>query len=460
MKQQSLRGHLLVWQLAWLLVLFLASCPVVIWLANKFADQVYDENLLKSADSVIARIENDKDGIKVDLPATARKWLRHQDKDSFYYQVLGPENQLIDCDEYLPVPKVRAKPGDHVFYNDLVNGDRVRALEVCLPHPQHDLKSVYIQVAETVNTRQAFTHIILLALFVTQGLFISVSALAIWLGVNRGLMPLKNLEGTLARRSPTDLEPVPIEDAPTEAVSLVRIINALLAEVSVHIDRQARFAGNVAHQLRTPLSGIKTYVGLALRATSDEKVKGLLEQIDTGILRLISLIEKMLLLARSDPTLLSHKIDSRVDLNTVVLEATAELMPHSAKKHIELEVSPLSAPVEVFGDPLSLLELTKNITENAIAHSPEGGNVRVKVNDEHGISLIVEDNGPGIPKDERERVFEPFYRTSSTTVAGTGLGLSIALDIAKAHRATISIQDGEQETGTRVVVTFPPTKPL
>ena len=456
MKQRSLRTHLLVWQLTGLLVLCLASCPLIIWLGHVLAREVYDEVLLNSADSVLARIENDKDEISVDLPAHARKWLRHEDKDAFYYQVLGPDDRLIDCDQYIPLPHIRAKPDKHVFYNTFVDGSKVRALELRVPHPQLPPQYVSIQVAETFNTRQAFANLITLGLLMTQVLFIGGSALVIWVGAGRGLMPLRNLEQTLSHRSPSDLEPISMTDAPAETLSLVRIINDLLGQLKDHLDRQARFAANVAHQLRTPLSGMKTYVGLALRTAHDEKVKEFLGLIEQGIERLIALIEKMLLLARSDPSLLAHTINSKVDLNTVILEATAELVPHSAKKHIDLEVLPLSSPVEVFGDPLSLLELTKNITENAITYSPSGGTVQVKIESQHGISLIVEDSGPGIPKAERERVFEPFYRTSSTP-EGTGLGLSIAKDIAKAHRATISIQDGDKNKGTRVVVTFPDT---
>jgi two-component system sensor histidine kinase TctE len=428
---------------------------MISWLGNSLASAVYDEILLNSADSVVARVESDKGEISVNLPEPARKVLRHEDKDTFYYQVLGPDDRLIDCDEYIPIPAVRAQSGQHVFYNTVVDGNRVRALELRAPHPQLSPKYVSIEVAETFNTRQAFSNLIVISLLATQILFIAGSAVAIWFGAGRGLMPLNNLEQTLSRRSPSDLEPIAIADAPAEALSLVQTINTLLGQIKGHIDRQANYAANVAHQLRTPLSGLKTYVGLALRQSKDNKVQEFLALIDQGVERLIALIEQMLLLSRSDPSVLAHKIDSKVDLNTIILEATAELMPHSAKKHIDLEVIPLTSPVEVYGDPLSLLELTKNLTENAIAHSPSGSSVQVKIDTQHGPALIVEDNGPGIPVEERNHVFEPFYRPATTVTVGTGLGLSIARDIANAHRATITIEDGEKNKGTRVVVSFP-----
>lgn len=455
MKQRSLRVHLLVWQLTGLLVLSLFTCPFMSWLSNYLAGEIYDEILLNSADSVIARVEKDTDQISVDLPEHARKWLRHEDKDAFYYQVLGPDDHLIDCDDYIPTPTVRAKPGKPVYYNTIVDGNKVRAMEVRWPHPQLSQKYVAVQVAETYNTRQAFANTIFVSLLVTQILFIVGSAIAIWFGVGRGLIPLKDLEETLARRSPSELEPIALTDAPEEAASLVQNINTLLGQIKEHIDRQANYAASVAHQLRTPLSGLRTYVGLALRYSKDNKVQEFLALIDQGVERLIALVEQMLLLSRSDPSLLAHKIDSKVDLNTIILEATAELMPQSVKKNIDLEVVPLSKPVEIYGDSLSLLELTKNLTENAIVYSPPGSSVQVKIDTQNGTDLIVEDNGPGIPIEERERVFEPFYRYASSPPVGTGLGLSIARDIAKAHKATITIQDGEKHKGTKVIVTFP-----
>jgi two-component system sensor histidine kinase TctE len=144
-----------------------------------------------------------------------------------------------------------------------------------------------------------------------------------------------------------------------------------------------------------------------------------------------------------------------VDLNSVVLEAAQELKLESEKRQVGLDFSPLSIPAEINGDRLSLHELTKNIAENAITHSPAGGIVRISIAREEDISLIIEDDGPGIPHQERERVFEPFYRVPSNNITGTGLGLSIARDIARTHQATITIEDPEANRGTKVVVKFP-----
>jgi two-component system sensor histidine kinase TctE len=182
-----------VWQLTGLLILFIVSCPLVAFLSSQLSYHIYDEILLNSADSVIARIENDKEAIKVDLPASARQCLRHQDKDSFYYQVLGPNDQLIDCDEYIPLPRKRAKVDQPVFYNSIIDGNKVRVLELRVAHHQGVPNFVTIEVAETANTRQALANLIMIAFLITQTLFISGSAITVWLGTDKGLMPLKNV---------------------------------------------------------------------------------------------------------------------------------------------------------------------------------------------------------------------------------------------------------------------------
>jgi two-component system, OmpR family, sensor histidine kinase TctE len=455
MKLRSIRARLLIWQLLSFLLLSAASCVFIAWLAGQVSYQIYDEQLLNSADSIVARIESDKDRIKVNLPPDAQRMCRHEDKDNFYYQVSRSGGKVIDCDEYILPPPKRARLGKPMFYQSYIKGVKVRALEMCIPDPGDGKNYVYVTVAETFRTRQAFFYQILFAFLAIEVLFAIAGALTIWLGVGQGLKPLRNLEHSLAQRSPTDLEPISAVDTPTEALPLVQIINTLLTQVQAHIESQSRFAANVAHQLRTPLTGVKTYVDLSLRSVSDPKLRDLLLQIDYGVCRLISLIERMLLLARSDPNRLASQTYAKIDLNSVVMEAAEELKPHCAAKQIALDFSKPANPIVISGDRLSLHELTKNITENAIAHSPTGGTVHIYIAKGDAVSLIVEDNGPGIPNQERERVFEPFYRLSSNRTPGTGLGLSIARDIARTHQATITIEDPDLNRGTKVVVKFP-----
>jgi two-component system, OmpR family, sensor histidine kinase TctE len=455
MKLRSIRAHLLFWQVISLLILSLASFPISYWLAHQLSRQIYDEHLLNSADSVVGRIENDREEINVDLPVSARQVLRHQDMDTFYYQVLNANNKLIECDEYIPTPAKRAQDKKPIFYEGYLDGNKVRILEVWCPHPTNAKTFLYVEVAETLNTRQAFARQILLALITTQIIFTAFSVLVIWLSIGRGLIPLKTLEGSLANRGINDLQPLPLNDTPSEALSLVETINRLLVKLNEHIQVQSRFAGNVAHQLRTPLSGVKTFVDIALRNSNEPKVHELLEQINHGVCRLIAVIEKMLILARSEPNLVASQVDSIIDLNGVVFETLSELGPFAKEKQIEFEFSYHPNQAKIFGDAFSLHELIRNVLENSIIYSPAKSTIKISTTVNSSVSLIVEDNGSGIDASERELVFEPFYRSSSNKSAGSGLGLAIVKDIAKAHQATVVIEDRLPERGTRVVVTFP-----
>ncbi len=458
MKFRSIRAHLLFWQVVSLLILSLASFPLCYWLAHQLSGQIYDEHLFNSADSVIARIENDRGAINVDLPVSARQVLEHQDKDNFYYQVLNSDGQLIDTDhgsERIPVPVKRAQMNKPVFYESVLDGDKIRVLELRAAHPTNPKTFLYIEVAETLNTRRVFARQILLALIAIQVIFTSFSVLIIWLSIGRGLLPLQTLERSLANRSINDLGPLSLNNIPTEALSLVETLNRHLQQLNEHIRIQARFAGNVAHQLRTPLSGVKTYVDIALRNSTEPKVNQLLKQINHGVCRLISVIEKMLILARSEPNLVASQVNSITDLNGVVFETLSELDHFAKQKQIELEFASHPNQASIFGDAFSLHELIRNILENAVIYSPPNSVVEISTAVGSSVSLIVEDSGPGISVHERELVFEPFYRSSSNKSAGSGLGLAIVKDIAKAHQATVVIEDRSNKRGARVVVTFP-----
>jgi two-component system sensor histidine kinase TctE len=446
--------RLLSWQLLSFLLLSVLTCLGIGCLATQLSRQIYDELLLNSADSVLGRIEDDKTIIDVDLPESARAILRHKDKDNFYYQVVNAHGKVLDYDSAIGFPKARADFNRPSFYETVVDGTRVRALEVRVQHPGNDNDSLYIEVAETFNTRNEFAMTIMSALLTAQFLFTTISAIVIYITIGKGLQPLQDLQFGLAQRRPDDLKPLSVVDAPSEVLSLVQIINRLLEQLNEHVQSQVRFAANVAHQLRTPLSGVKTYVGLALRSSSEPKVQDILERIDFGTSRLISLIERMLLLARSDPSVLASKVDSIVDLNEIVHQTVSELSSYANEKQIKVHFSSSQAPVEVFGDPISLHELTKNLIENAISYSPKGESIETRIETEGRVTLCVEDNGPGIPQEERERVFEPFFRSPSVCTEGNGLGLSIARDIAKAHGAAITIEDGSKGRGIKVIVRF------
>ncbi len=234
---------------------------------------------------------------------------------------------------------------------------------------------------------------------------------------------------------------------------MVTAINDLLTRVRNDVEKQKSFLVNAAHQLRTPVAGLKTYVGLAARFSVEPDLKKVLAQIDVGTEKLAHVTNRLLSLARAEPTATNNEF-STLDLNNIATEAASALVPEALKKDIDLALDTSERSAFINGNEESLTEMAVNLIENAILYTPEGGHVRVKVSESDTADLIVQDDGPGIPASEREKVFERFYRILGTEPSGSGLGLSIVKDIVSAHNAHISIANGEGEIGTIVKVSF------
>jgi len=225
------------------------------------------------------------------------------------------------------------------------------------------------------------------------------------------------------------------------------------------LQSQRRFVANAAHQLRTPLAGLKTYIGFGKRMPPPDEMRLVLDQLDRGTDRMTHLVNRLLSLARAEPTAGDAQSYSMLDLNSVASASTAELIAESIERNVELSFEGSACPAHVIGDAASLKELVTNLVENAVRYTQAGGAVTVRVVDRGNIQLIVEDNGPGIPAHERERVFERFYRILGSDVDGSGLGLSIVSEIAHSHDAKVSLSDGAFGHGTVVTVEFHPVVP-
>lgn len=223
------------------------------------------------------------------------------------------------------------------------------------------------------------------------------------------------------------------------------------------LEFQQRFVANAAHQFRTPLAGLKTYIYAAKRLPSNERMNNLLDQIESGTDRMSRLSNQLLALAKADPANKFGTYDS-VDLNLIVSDVTAGFVEKALDKEIELSFEGSDTPAVIRGNATGLTELTANLIENAILYTQFGGQIVVRLfyeNNEGCIALSVQDNGPGIPQPERERVFERFYRVLGTEAPGSGLGLAIVKEIATAHEAKVSIASLDPESGTTVKVSFP-----
>ncbi len=442
-----------------LLSLWAISAGFAYYLAVGFANEAYDLHLANSADSVAARLRSDGSKILVDLPPAAQAILRHNNRDKFYYQIARKDGSRISGDAVLPEPSRHLESLQPMLRYAQVNGHEVRMARIRVDLPNYPDQTVLVQVAETLNSRRQLAGQILLSILIPQTILIALGAIAVWFGVSKGLSPLKSLEQALAARSQSDLTPIAASDAPTEVRPLVNAINGLLARLAEDIESQKRFVANAAHQFRTPLAALKTYIYYAKKLPADLKMKDVLNKIDTGTERMSHLSTKLLALAKAEPANCSSDRYERIDLNLIASEITAEFVPEATKRDLELNFSGSESPALVIGDPHNLAELTANLVENSVLHSAPGAKVSVAVTNGPSIRLSVQDNGPGIPVEERSRVFERFYRVLGTEASGSGLGLSIVKEIADSHKAVVAIDDGPNGVGTVVSVLFSSKEP-
>jgi two-component system sensor histidine kinase TctE len=464
--RNSIRRQMQVWLMIPLLILLIVSAVCSYVLAMYLAREAYDQALLNSVDSIASRLIDDDGKVKVErLPRRVRALITHDNKDQFIYEIYSEDGKLLSEDQGLPKPPPLIQRGEAAVLNYELIGDnvfRVAATRGSFPEPSAG--HVLIQAGETLNSRKEYRRKLLLGIVVPQMILLSLAVIAIWISIEKLIKPLKTISEVVKQRSPTDLSPIEGDDAPDEVKSFLNALNGLFLRVNEDMEKQHRFAANAAHQLRTPLAGLKTYLEIMEKNSKDPEFTKMLQQMNDGCNRLIRTVQQLLSLSRAEQgeVLRTYQM---IDLNSVVEEALTDVVPESIKKNVELELNTPDHPIQVLGNSVSLKELTMNLLENAIKYNNPGGHVTVSVMNGGNVQLVVEDDGLGIPAAERSKVFERFYRVSMASnleVEGSGLGLSIVSEIARLHNATVTVDSGKDSKGTKFTVTFsgdtPPTK--
>ncbi|HEY9759249.1 MAG TPA: sensor histidine kinase [Oculatellaceae cyanobacterium] len=450
----SIKKQLVLSLVGPLLLLSLISSAVIDWLALNLSNDIYDELLINTVDSVVARIGYINGKRVIDFPESAEKMFRHEEADKFYYKIFSLKGVYISGDEY--IPSVVNKSTEPHFEDIRVDGEQVRMVSMMVPTKDDPLGNLVVAVAETCNARVAMAHRILFTTLIIQLLIILGGTAALWFGISAGLAPLNKIGAAMSRRSPLDLEPLVIERAPPEVTPMLDAINALLQEMKVYIDAQSRFVSDAAHQLRTPLAGLKTFVDLGAQQADDNRSIEIFEQLNIAVQRMTQMVNRLLSLARAEGSSDRFRGTIPVDLNELTDEVVTTISRQwHNKTTTKIVYKHSEEPSVVRGSEDSLRELAENLIQNAILYTPDGGEVSVSVLNNGGVELAVEDTGPGIPTDQREKIFDRFYRIDkSINKAGSGLGLSIVREIAENHSATISVQDSSRGKGSRFVVKF------
>ena len=465
-ERRSLFGEILDWMLTPLLLLWPISLALTWLVAQNIAGKPFDRALEYNVQALAKLIVVKNKQVQFNLTAPAREILRADDTDLVYYQVMGTRGEFLSGEHDLPPPpdEETAFDGEVRLREDMVQGEEVRVAYTWIKVDVPGARPMLVQVAETLGKRKTLATEIVKGVMVPQFVTLPLAVLLVWLALVRGIKPLDQLEKRIRARKPDDMSPLDETVVPEEVAPLVSSINDLLSRLKVSLTTQKRFLADAAHQLKTPLAGLRMQADLAQRETDADELKKSLKHIGRASIRATHTVNQLLALARAETTGRSLA-KQQLDLVYILSEAIQDSVPRALEKHIDLGYEGPSAGERASlleANPTLLKELVRNLLDNALNYTPEGGRVTVRLLTDRFsgvIVLLVEDSGPGIPESERELVFQPFYRALGTNVDGSGLGLAIVLEIAKQHGATISIDDASvaghpQSPGTRVTVRF------
>jgi two-component system sensor histidine kinase TctE len=464
-EQRSLFGEILDWMLAPLLLLWPMSVALTWLVAQGIANKPFDRELgemsrVLAKQVTLLETAEGASAASFTLPKGAAEVLHTDEDDQIYYQVLGLRGELLSGALSLPLPPAEEPrvPGELRFRDDAIDNDDVRIayMWVGLPGDSSGERMALVQVAETLGKRSRLATEIIKGVILPQFVILPLAVLLVWLALVRGISPLNELQQRIRRRDSSDLSPIDEREAPEEVSPLVRAINDLLARLDQSIGAQKHFLADAAHQLKTPLAGLRTQAELAQREIDagqrdPHALKKSLQQIAHSSQSAAHMVNQLLAMARAENQ--EQQVQRQtVNLARLATETVRDFVPRALEKRIDLgyegpETGRGAAPAKgalVHGQPLLLRELIRNLVDNALQYTPAGGTVTVRIVDDpfgQVVVLQVEDSGPGIPPAERERVFQPFYRALGTDVDGSGLGLAIVREIAVQHGAQIQLED-------------------
>lgn len=462
-EQRSLFGEILDWMLAPLLLLWPMSVVLTWLVAQGIANKPFDRQLGEMARllSQQVNVQSQADGTSratFALTRSTAELLRTDESDTLYYQVLGLRGEFLSGERGLPVPAADDGSGQAQlrFRDDELGSEPVRVAYVWVNAPGTSASSppALVQVAETLGKRSRLATEIIKGVMLPQFVILPLAVLLVWLALVRGIKPLNELQQRIRRRESHDLSPIDEREVPEEVSPLVRAINDLLMRLDRSIGNQKHFLADAAHQLKTPLAGLRMQAELAQREIDagqrdPQALKKSLQQIARASQRATRMVNQLLSMARADD---ASQAQNHLDVNLarVATEAVRDFVPRALEKRIDLGYEGPNTGTRhpqglmVHGQPVLLRELVRNLVDNALQYTPEGGTVTVRVVDDpfgQVVVLQVEDSGPGIPAAERDKVFLPFYRALGTNVDGSGLGLAIVREIAQQHRAEIALED-------------------
>lgn len=449
----SLSRRLLLLLIGGVTLCWLLAGALTYHLASRQVDRLYDEDMVDFGEAALRLVDVADDHLaanaRTDLIARSRKAIEALPlarRESALGYVIWYDGQQLFATSGLPHGVETLGSG----FSDLdQDGVHWRVLQLSTRDQR-----LHIWIVENLHHRSHTLHLLLLSALFPLLLALPLLALLVWLGVSRGLAPLRELATQLHQRDARSLQALALSRAPVEVHSLVNALNQLLERLSGAMEAERRLTSDAAHEIRTPLASLRTHAQVALRSSDPSVLTHGLRQVSQSVERITTLMEQILLLARLDNEEL-HETFSRIDLGQLSEETIAELAPQAIAKDIELTLDNHGA--WVMGVPVWLGIMLGNLVGNALRYTPEGGRVEVTLQT-HGatVELWVRDTGPGVAASEQAAIFTRFYRSPGVTgTSGSGLGLPIVKRVVEIHCGRISLHPGLDGQGLGVRIELP-----
>ena len=441
---RSLQGRLLVLVLGLVMGAWLATAMLT-WIDVRHElGELLDSHLAQAAALLVVQQTGEiGDDHRVDAPTL------HRYAPKVAFQVFHEGRLALRSSNAPAEPMLEfAGRASHGFKTIDIEG---KAWRVFATHGRE--KDVQVFVGEQIESRNSILWAVLRSSLGPMLFAAPLLALAAWLAVRQGVAPLRLLGHALAQRSPHALQPIAVNGAPSEMAPMLDALNGLFRRIAELLESERRFTADAAHELRTPIAGIRAQAQVALGATEDSERSHALHATLQGCDRATRLVEQLLTLSRLESGA-EHALVA-VDLAALARQVLAEVAPLALSKQQAIEAN-ASNPCTVQGDATLLSVMIRNLVDNAIRYSPQGAIVKIAVSTEQGaVRLLLDDSGPGMSSADIDRMGERFFRVVGSGQDGSGLGWSIARRIAAVHRAVVRVAKSELLGGLSVEVRFP-----
>ncbi|EON19636.1 hypothetical protein ASL20_15920 [Cupriavidus necator] len=437
---RSIQRTLLWWLAAGLLAGIAIATALIYGQARQEANALFDYQMKQMAAALPSQFANPVAPPFLGAPGD----LTHADEDVVIHIWDGSGRSLYLSHSHPALP-ARAELG---FSNVTTQQGEWRLYSM-------QLGPTVVQIAQPMSARRTLAARMALRTVAPLLLLLPLLGWLVWMAVGRGLRPLREIATEVRARDANTLAPLAVRQMPDEIAPLSAALNQLLARLSHAIDTQRAFVADAAHALRTPLAALQLQAQLVERADNGAARDEAIGKLRQGLERLTHLVTQLLTLARQEPGAAMPRHEP-VELHQLAASVVADMAQAALDRNIDLGLdgSKDTSPAVVRGDVDALRILLTNLLDNALAYIPAGSRIDVLVGrsaEGRAVELVVSDNGPGIPAEERARVFDRFYRVADAPTGGSGLGLAIVAEIAQSHGARVVLEDAGPGLRVRVV---------